>query len=91
MTEYYKEIENGYIIGIGTHGNDTVTAITEEEHNALLAVIRNAPSAPDGYAYLLNADTLTWELTELPPEPEPDPEATTEDYQAALGELGVTV
>ena len=92
MTDFYKEIENGYIIGIGTHGNDTVTAITENEYNAILTIIRNRPTDPAGYTYMLRADTLEWELVELPPEPEPvDEDATAEDYESALSELGVTV
>ena len=50
------------------------------------------PCAPDGYTYKLRADTLEWELVELPPEPDPgEDEATAEDYEAALQELGVRV
>lgn len=82
MVQFYKVIENGYIVGIGTNGPDTVPAVTEAEYEELLSVIRNAPSAPEGYAYLLRADTLTWELTELPPEPEPEP--TAEDILDTL-------
>lgn len=39
--------------------------ITETEYNAILSVIRNMPTAPDGYGYRLRED-LTWELYELP-------------------------
>ena len=65
---YYKIIENGYIIAVTTGAGQT--PITETEYNELLSIIRTAPTAPTGYAYMLNAATLEWELVELPPEPE---------------------
>ena len=83
---YQKNTENGYIVSIVsgvTNGN-----ITEEEYSSILAVIRNKPTAPDGYDYRLRED-LTWELYELPtPEPE-DEEATEDDCKFALDTLGV--
>ena len=83
---YQKNIENGYIVSIVSgvsKGN-----ITEEEYNTILDVIRNKPTAEEGYDYKLRED-LTWELYELPvPEPE-DGDATYEDYEAALAEVGV--
>lgn len=83
---YYKIINNGYIIAVGSGSGGM--EITEAEYNNLLAVIRNKPIAPDGYDYRLRED-LEWELVELPPMPIEDEEATTEDYEAALAELGV--
>ena len=77
MSGYYKQIDSGYIIGIGTNGNNTVDAITVDEYNAILNIIHNKPEDPDDYQYKLRADTLEWELAELPPEPETDP--TTEE------------
>ena len=68
MTEYYKQIANGYIVAIGTNGNDVVTVITAEEYSELLEILRSAPEAPKGYEYLLNAKTLEWELIEIPHE-----------------------
>ena len=67
MTEFYKAVDNGYIIGVGTNGNDSAAAITEAEYNEILSAIQTAPVAPDGYVYKLRADTLEWELVELPP------------------------
>lgn len=64
--------------------------ITEEKYEEILNMIRNKPSAPDGYGYRLT-DDLKWELYELPAEDQEDEEATDEDYQAALAELGVSV
>ena len=90
MINFYKQIENGYIVGIGTNGPDTVTAISKEEYNELLSIIHNKPIAPDGSEYMLRADTLEWELVELPPEPEPgDVDAGEEDYVQVLEDLGV--
>ncbi len=40
--------------------------ITEAEYNEILSMLRNRPTAPDGYAYRLTAQ-LEWELYELPP------------------------
>lgn len=60
---YYKLIENGYLIAIGTGVGGI--EITEEEYNSILAHIRSCPEAPEGYGYRLKED-LTWELYELP-------------------------
>ena len=64
---YYKLIEDGYLIAIGTGVGGI--KITEEEYNSLLTHIRNRPSAEEGYGYRLKED-LTWELYELPIVPE---------------------
>lgn len=82
---YYKLIDNGYLISVGSGagGNE----ITESEYSHLLDVIRAAPAAPDGYQYKLHSDTLEWELAELPPaHPEEDTEATAEEIAAAIKE-----
>lgn len=90
MMDFYKAIENGYIIGIGTNGNDSVTEITEAEYNEILSLIHNRPTAQDGFIYKLKAGTLEWELVELPPIDDTDEEATESDYIDALNTLGVT-
>ena len=77
---FCKIVSDGYIITIATGGN-AGTEITEEEYNAILSALQNCPTAPAGYAYRLKAD-LTWELVELPPEPEPD--VTPEEIAEAL-------
>ena len=80
---YYKNISNGYVFAISAIYGETKlseTKISESEYYELLSVIRNRPSAPDGYDYKLRADNLEWELVKLPPvEPEPvtDEEALT--------------
>ena len=83
---YYKIINNGYLVAIGNGSGGE--EIPEAEYNNLLSVIRNKPSAPEGYDYRLKAD-LSWELYELPFVPEDDEEATAEDYESALSEVGV--
>lgn len=67
---YYKEIAGGYVSAVGVGLNDT--EITEDEYNEILSIIHNKPTPPSGYDYMLRADTLEWELVELPPMPEPE-------------------
>ena len=64
---YYKIIENGYLVGIGTGAGGI--EITAEEYESLLNHIQNKPIAESGYDYRLKED-LTWELYELPIVPE---------------------
>lgn len=77
-------VDNGYVIATATTPFGTDTNADEIEQ-----MLCHQPQAESGHAYMLKADTLEWELVELP-EPEPvEDEATTEDYEAALAELGV--
>ena len=76
--------------------NDTIgkhywhgAEITEAEYNHIKSIIDNRPTAPDGYGYRLTAE-LEWELYEMPVE-EVEEEATAEDYETALAEMGVEV
>ena len=64
---------------------------TDEKYSEILSIIHNRPTAPTGYIYKLKADTLTWELVELPPIDDTDDEATESDYITALQDLGVEV
>ena len=61
-------IQYGYIVSV------TSDSLTGEIQHAIASV----PHAPDGYAYRLKADTIQWELYELPPAPEDD-EITAEE------------
>ena len=84
---YQKNTENGYIVSIVK--GVSVGNITEAEYQAIKDIIRNKPTAEQGYDYRLRED-MTWELYQLPePEPEADEEATEADYLASLAELGV--
>lgn len=67
------------------HGKE----ITEAEYNRIKSIIDNRPTAPDGFTYRLTAE-LEWELTEMLVE-EVEEEATAEDYETALAEMGVEV
>ena len=82
--KYYKNLSDGYYDSLTTGSGQT--EITKAEYDDTVAILRACPAAPNGYAYRLKED-LTWELYELPPEPEED--AEPEDYEAALGRLGV--
>lgn len=85
---YYKTIIDGYLVSVGT-GTGGIE-ITESEYNDLLSIIHNRPTPQTGFDYKLKADTLEWELVELPPV-EDDDEATESDYIDALQDLGVEV
>ena len=67
---YYKNVRDGYILGIGEYGIGT--EITKGEYDEIMAIIRTAPTPPDGYVYKLRNDDLIWELVELPSTPELD-------------------
>ena len=68
--KYFKHIEDGYILAISTAYGQT--PISKEEYNHILAVIRSKPTPEPGYDYKLKDVDLSWELVELPPEPEPE-------------------
>lgn len=61
---YYKQIENGIILSIGTLevANDSLTEITETEYNNLLAIMEKAPQDGAEYGYHLSAETLQYEF-----------------------------
>lgn len=62
---YFKIIEDGYIISIGkTAGKGN---ISKEEYDEIKQVLINAPTAPEGYAYKLK-ENLTWILAKAPVE-----------------------
>ena len=83
--KYYKYIENGYILAVGTGGGGE--EITEEEYNEIMDVIRNKPKRTETTDYHLRID-LTWEEYEVEP-PEPDDEITdTELVDILLGVSG---
>lgn len=69
----FKNTESGYIISLST--NYGQTEISDAEFESIKAVIRTAPIAPEGHAYMLRDDTLEWELTRPLPITEPEPTA----------------
>ena len=72
MTAFYKVVEDGFVAGFGTNGGDEVTGITETEYNALAEMFADRPTAPEGYAYMIQDDPREWVLVELPPGPDDD-------------------
>lgn len=81
---YYKNIENAYLMAVGT--GDGGTEIGEEEYHALLRFLEERPEAPAGMEYRPTA-ALDWEIGELT-EPKTE-EATMQDMLNALERLGV--
>ena len=82
---YYKHIENGYILAIGTGGNDT--EIIENEYNEIMSVIQNKPARTETTDYHLKED-LTWEAFEVEPVDPAEEELTPEELlQAAEAAL----
>ncbi len=60
---YYKQVENGIILSIGTLkvANDRVIEITETEYNTLLSVMANKPVDTLETVYRLSAETNQYE------------------------------
>lgn len=88
---YYKIIDNGYILAVGTGIGGT--EISEEEYTQIVGKIQSRPTPPEGKDYRLT-ESLEWEECDRPIEENPDKssvgdEATEADYQEALRSLGV--
>lgn len=84
---YYKAVSNSYIVGVSTGCGQV--RITKQQYDELMEIISSKPADPEGYCYMLRDADLTWEMVELPPAPEPDPDAEISDYENALADLGV--
>lgn len=81
--KYIIQINNGYILSIGT-GNSG-EEITEAEYNQILDIIRNKPAATETTDYRLRTD-LTWEEYAVEPQPyEPIAEDKAEAYDILTG------
>lgn len=89
----YKQIKGNILIAIGESKviGENQTEISETEYNNIMSIIQNKPTDTDTIIYKLNATTLEYEPYDRPIEPVIEPEATIEDYQTALTELGVNV
>ena len=72
MTFFFMTVSGGYVESYGAASAEVQTAVSEETYNLISERISEKPAAPDGFAYKLRADTLEWELVELPPMPEPE-------------------
>ena len=90
--QYFINVERQYIVSVSDSTSDAVEGnATYEQYQTVLSIIRTISKAPDGYTYCLRADTLEWELVEMPVVPVEDEEASATDYKNALSDLGVTV
>lgn len=69
MKKYYKIIENGYIVAVGTNGSDSCTGTTKAKYEEIRNVILNKPEHDNSHDYRLKED-LTWELISVDPPPE---------------------
>lgn len=75
---YYKDIQDGYIVAIGTGGGGV--EITEAEYESILAVIGNKPARTETTDFHL-LEGLTWQEYERIDSPPYD------DEEAALDEI----
>ena len=66
MEKYFKNIDNDVISSISTGSG--MEEITQEEYDAILALIQQRPTPPPGYDYRLRTD-MTWEQVEAPAAP----------------------
>ena len=82
-------IKDGYIIGFTESDIGKGEKVSDEFAEELRSKMESIPAAPEGFYYRLKTN-LEWEMHELPPAPpEPEEEATAEDYENALGRFGV--
>ena len=84
---YCLSISNGFILGVCESEQPFENGIAKEERDNIFSLMLRKPADPDGYQYKLRADTLEWELVELPPvEPEPPTiEDKAEAYDILMG------
>lgn len=75
---YFMQTDGAYILSVGKADRPIFTEITAEEYTAIKSKTEEKPGAPDGYYYRLNTG-FVWELHELPPAEEDDPELTAEE------------
>ena len=82
---YYKNVIDGYISSLEKReSHASGKEITEAEYNNILSIIRNKPTAPDGYGYRLT-DALEWELYEIPVEDDAPEITEAEALEIILG------
>lgn len=83
---FYKSVENGIIVSINTIG--VGKEISENEYNSIVEKIAAKPN-DENAMFQLN-ENMNWVRIDLPPEPiTPDEEASVEDYESVLAEVGI--
>lgn len=77
---YNERDASGYVMchGINIGGSE----ITKERFDALEEAHTRIPERQDGKGIRLRADTLEWEIYDLPPEPPIDDDTEISDAQA---------
>lgn len=78
MNRYFKLVEDGYLISIGSD-DFTGETIIKDEYNSLENIINNKPEDTRTHYYMLRADTLEYVAIERP-EPLPEPEEPEPTY-----------
>lgn len=66
---YMKCISGDYIASLHIVSGDG--NVSKAEYDDLKSRFESRPTAPDGYQYFLQKDSLEWELKEIQSEPEP--------------------
>ena len=59
-------VVNGHIVAVEK---------SDPQYDEVIRLLQDYPKAPEGYVYMLNAETLEWELVEVqidPPDPDPE-------------------
>lgn len=88
MTDFYKIVKNGFVVGFGVNGSDDANAISEAEYDSLAEMFQDRPSAPEGYAYMIQDNPREWVLVELPPEMDEEID-DSEALEILLGETNI--
>lgn len=83
---YTLSIANGYIIGVCESEGHFPIEITKAERDAVFNKLMSRPTAEEGYQYMLKADTMEWELVELPQPSEDDELDDAEALSIITGE-----
>ena len=79
---YRKSVSNGYVLGVGMSESDT--NVTQADYELITERMSNIPEAPEGKIAVLLDGTYEWAFIDTPEE-----DATIEDYETALEEMGV--
>lgn len=86
---YYKNVQDGFIVGIGTANGTAENEISEQEYNAILDALKNRPKDTPEVIYRITEQLEYIPFTIEPEEPEVsfDNEDFVAGYQQALIDL----
>ena len=83
---YTLSIADGYIIGVCESEKPYTNEITKAERDEVFNKLMHKPTAEEGYQYMLKADSMEWELVELPKVSDEDEIDSAEAYSIIMGE-----